>query len=230
MTQKTLAPLLGMRILFADDDDDTADSMAAILGTYFQAVLVAADGEQALSFYQRAAPDVVLLDIDMPSPNGLEVARRIREADRDIPIGILTCHDGRDTLMSVIPLGLADYLMKPVSTATLQGFLERSVAQLEQRGRLRLRLASGVDYHPQEEKIVGPEGEISLTANERNFLRYMLARRGKVVECERLCRQLAGPTGDELSIQALRNLVHRLRGKIGRDAILSHKDLGYRLP
>lgn len=225
-----LAAFKGMKILFADDDADTADSMASILGAYFGEVVLACDGEQALRLFAEARPDVVLLDIDMPRINGLEAARRIRARDADIPLAILTCHDGREQLLRAVPLGLADYLLKPVTTAGLRDLLLRCVAQLELRGRLRYVFCGGAVYYPAAERVLVAEGELALSRNEKRFLNYMLARRGRLIEAQQICRHLADEHCEELSIQGLRNLVHRLRGKIGREAILSERDLGYRLP
>lgn len=230
MASADLAALKSMKALFADDDADTADSMASILGAYFAEVVLACDGGEALRLFAETGPDVVLLDIDMPKVNGLEVARQIRARDADIPLAILTCHDGREQLLRAVPLGLADYLLKPVTTTGLRDLLQRCLDQLDLRGRLRYVFHGGAVYYPAAEKVIGPEGEIALSKNEIRFLAYMRARRGRLVDAQQICRHLADDHFEELSIQGLRNLVHRLRGKIGRDAILSERDLGYRLP
>jgi DNA-binding response OmpR family regulator len=58
----------------------------------------------------------------------------------------------------------------------------------------------------------------------------MLAHRGQLIGAERICARLADERHQPLSVQGLRNLIHRLRAKLGRDAIISERDLGYRLP
>jgi DNA-binding response OmpR family regulator len=174
---------------------------------------------------------VVLLDINMPGPDGLEVARRLRRADPDLPLGILTCLDGRDELLQAIPLGLADFLIKPITTPALRGFLGRCVEQLEQRGRIRHTFAGGAVYHPATGRVIDPDGnEHTLTRNEQRLLQLLLQRRDQLVETAAICRHLVDEDNEEPSLQGLRNLVHRLRGKIGREAITSRKDVGYRLP
>lgn len=231
MEGHSLAILRELHILFADDDAETADSMARVLEAHFGRVTVAGDGEEVLARHARDPADVVLLDINMPGPDGLETARRLRRADPDLPLGVLSCLDGRDELLQAVPLGLADYLIKPITTPALRGFLGRCVEQLEQRGRLRHTFAGGAVYHPATGRVVGPDGdEHTLTRNEQRLLHLLLQRRGQLVETATICRHLVDEDGEEPSLQGLRNLVHRLRGKIGREAITSRKDVGYRLP
>ena len=221
--------LKSMRLLFADDDRETADSMRAILGHFFAEVMVVHDGRAAQDGYQSSRPDVVLLDVAMPQRNGLEVAQWIRSSDTQTPIGILTSLDGKPELLQAIPLGLVDYLLKPVNAAKLRGFLGRCVQQLEQQGRLRHEFPNGTVFYPTQAMVEGALGTHSLSRNEQRFLQLMLRRRGQVVENAVICDALCDDV-DELSLQGLRNLVHRLRQKIGHDTIDSQKGLGYRLP
>lgn len=230
VAENALAPLRDLHILFADDDAQTADSMAAILGAYFGRVTVAADGEAVLRHQAGEAADVVLLDIGMPRLNGLETARRLRQTDPDLPLGLLTCLDGRDTIRQAVSLGLIDYLVKPVTTAALHNFLQRCLEQLSLRGRLHHTFAGGAIFHPTRGLVIGPEGSFTLSRNERRLLQLLIAHRGQLVEPATIRHHLKGDGHEEPSAQGLRNLVHRLRGKIGREAIESRKELGYRLP
>lgn len=225
-----LAALRDLTVLFADDDGETADSMAAILGRYFAKVVIACDGVQALQRFDLAEPDVVLLDIGMPEVNGLDVAKQLRARDADIPIAILTCHDDREHLLGAVPLGLTDYLLKPVTTTGLRKLLKRCLVQLELRGRLRHAFPGGVIYYPATRTLRVADGELPLSRNEQRFLDYMLAHRGRLMPTDRICCSLSDDYHEPLSVQGLRNLVHRLRGKIGHDAVLSERDMGYRVP
>ena len=78
-----------MRILVVDDNQDAADSLAAILRLWHHEVAVAYDGESALSVTCEFEPQVVLLDIQMPYLNGGTVAAKLRQAHRNSAISIL---------------------------------------------------------------------------------------------------------------------------------------------
>ena len=123
-----------MRVLFADDDAIARTLTAAVLADLDHDVTVADNGERAWEEFQRAPSPLVVLDINMPGLDGLEVCRRIRthEAARETFVLILTARDGRDDLANVLEAGADDYVTKPSSPENLRARLEiakRRIAQ-----------------------------------------------------------------------------------------------------
>jgi DNA-binding response OmpR family regulator len=123
-----------MRVLFADDDVIARTLMAAVLADLDHDVSVAENGEEAWQAFQRDPTPLVVLDINMPGLDGLEVCRRIRqhEAGRDVFVLIVTARDGRDDLTRVLEAGADDYVTKPTSPENLRARLEiakRRIAQ-----------------------------------------------------------------------------------------------------
>ena len=123
-----------MRVLFADDDAIARTLTAAVLADLGHDVTVADNGERAWEEFQRAPSPLVVLDINMPGLDGLEVCRRIRthEAARETFVLILTARDGRDDLANVLEAGADDYVTKPCSPENLRARLEiakRRIAQ-----------------------------------------------------------------------------------------------------
>lgn len=228
MTLNRLMPLHDLTVLVAEDDHATRESLSRILKLYFGEVLCAGNGLQALSLFTNARVHMAVLDIAMPGLNGLEVASAIREKDPDLPVIMLTCHDDAVYMQTAVRLRLMEYLIKPVDVEILEKALERSVKEMRQRGRLDVRLRGGAVFNPSTGRVTRSSGEIPLTRNETRFLAFMLKRRGTTVEPYQICREL-DPEG-EFSLNALRNLVYRLRTKIGRDAVVCCKDVGYTLP
>jgi DNA-binding response OmpR family regulator len=115
-----------MRVLFADDDIIARTLLAAVLADLDHEVTVADDGEAAWLAFQRDPVPLVVLDINMPRLDGLEVCRRIRdhEAGRNAFVLIVTARDGRDDLASVLEAGADDYVTKPTSPENLRARLE----------------------------------------------------------------------------------------------------------
>jgi two-component system, NtrC family, sensor kinase len=115
-----------MRVLFADDDVIARTLLAAVLADLDHDVTVADDGEAAWLAFQRDPAPLVILDINMPGLDGLEVCRRIRghEAGRSAFVLIVTARDGRDDLASVLEAGADDYVTKPTSPENLRARLE----------------------------------------------------------------------------------------------------------
>jgi DNA-binding response OmpR family regulator len=123
-----------MRVLFADDDIIARTLMAAVLADLDHDVSMEEDGEAAWAAFQRDPTPLVVLDINMPGLDGLEVCRRIRqhEAGRDVFVLIVTARDGRDDLARVLEAGADDYVTKPTSPENLRARLEiakRRIAQ-----------------------------------------------------------------------------------------------------
>lgn len=113
------------RVLVVDDNEDAAESLAALLRLFGHEVGVALDGEQALELAPGLKPDVVLLDLGMPRMDGHEVARRMRAAPWGASMKIVALSgfgDGADRARS-LEAGCNDHLVKPVSPADLESVL-----------------------------------------------------------------------------------------------------------
>ncbi len=115
-----------MRVLFADDDVIARTLLAAVLAELDHDVTVTDDGAMAWDAFQAEPFPLVVLDINMPALDGLEVCRRIRshETGRHAFVLIVTARDGRDDLASVLRVGADDYLTKPTSPENLRARLE----------------------------------------------------------------------------------------------------------
>ena len=123
-----------MRVLFADDDAIARTLLAAVLTDLGHDATSAEDGNKAWDAFQQAPSPLVVLDLNMPGLDGLEVCRRIRthEAGREAFVLILTARDGRDDLANVLEAGADDYVTKPSSPENLRARLEiaqRRIAQ-----------------------------------------------------------------------------------------------------
>ena len=123
-----------MRVLLADDDVIARTLLATVLADLDHDVCIADDGEGAWEAFQSDPVPLVVLDINMPGIDGLEVCRRIRQHDagRDVFVLIVTARDGRADLARVLEAGADDYVTKPASPENLHARLEiakRRIAQ-----------------------------------------------------------------------------------------------------
>jgi DNA-binding NarL/FixJ family response regulator len=103
-----------IRILIADDHPVVRDGLAAILGTQpdFQVVGEAANGEQAIQLALQAQPEVIFLDLEMPGMDGVEVLRKVRQANPATRVIIFTVFDTDERIMSAVKAGAMGYLLK----------------------------------------------------------------------------------------------------------------------
>jgi DNA-binding response OmpR family regulator len=205
-----------MRILVADDD---ADLRALIGFTLMQAgfdISTAADGESALQVFQRDSPGLVLLDINMPAPNGLEVCREIRSRSL-VPIMILTVRDLEDDLVAAFDSGADDYVRKPFSPRALLARVRALIRRSEpfESGPLSF---GNLRLDPNQHTLqLGAAEPIRLTPLEMKALQLLMITPGRTVTVEKLLIHLWGrATARER--RTLKQLIYRLRNKIEIDA------------
>jgi two-component system, cell cycle response regulator DivK len=110
-------------ILVADDSDDTRQMLRTLLGMKGYRVIEASDGEQAVQATQHEAPDLVLLDLELPRLNGLSVIRRLRKELNltEVPVVVITGYDKH--FETAVAAGCDDYLLKPIDFDRLDAIL-----------------------------------------------------------------------------------------------------------
>jgi DNA-binding NarL/FixJ family response regulator len=159
-----------MRILVADDHALIRDGVSSLLGAWGHEVVgQAADGAAAVALADQLAPDLVLMDVRMPSMDGLEATRRIVAAHPDLPIVMLTVSEEEDDLFEAIRAGARGYLLKSLEGAQLRAMIDavgRGEAAITPATAFRITQLFSVS-RPSPEP---PEAATTLTARERDVL------------------------------------------------------------
>ena len=222
-----------MKILVVDDDRDLLALVAFALTQAGYAVVKAADVPDALRAFDAERPDLVVLDINLPSGSGFDLCRAVR-ARSPVPVMMLTVRSEEEDLVRALELGADDYLTKPFSPRTLlarvKALLRR--AGIEAGGSLT---AGGLvlDLESQSAQLAGG-AKVRLTKLETRLLQILAAQAGHVVSTERILTHVWGYRGSG-DRQLLKQLVHRLRHKLEEDPahprlLLTEPGIGYRLP
>jgi len=137
-------------ILVVDDEHLIRWSLEQVLRRDGYGVVQAGTGADAIRLAQLESPDLVLLDIQLPDANGLEILERLRAADPDLPVIMITAHGGVESAVRAMKLGAHDYIIKPVNfeelTLAIRKALEtrslrREVARFQAEQREGARLA-----------------------------------------------------------------------------------------
>jgi DNA-binding response OmpR family regulator len=209
-----------MRVLFADDDVIARTLLAAVLTHLGHESRGAADGERVWAMYQEAPAPLVILDLNMPVLDGLEVCRRIRahEAGRETFVLVVTARDGREDLAAVLDAGADEYVMKPSSPENLRARLEIAARRINQdRARraaeselARARWLAGIG-----ETTIALEHEINnplsallghaelllmddvLTADQREQLQVIREQAARIADVVRRLARLKNPQSVE---------------------------------
>lgn len=123
------------RVLVVEDNEYNAELVRLRLEHDNFAVAHAADGNSALQLHQSYAPDIVLLDIQIPKPDGIAVLRAIRDRDPDVLVIMMTAFGSEKIAVQAMQIGADEYLTKPLEHRTLARFIDKAW----QRSQLRVR-------------------------------------------------------------------------------------------
>ena len=203
-------PAMPEAILVVDDDAPIRRMLDRTLTAEGYAVATAVDGGDALAAIERAAPDLVVLDVAMDGIDGLGVCRRLRSKGLALPILLLTARDDVPDRVAGLDAGADDYLVKPFSTdellARVRALLRRgkSVEEVLAVGDLTLELATRL--------VRRGERDIRLSARECDMLELLMRQARRVVTRE---QAIAEVWQGAVTANAVDRYVSNLRRKLG---------------
>jgi DNA-binding response OmpR family regulator len=207
------------KLLIAEDNVDVAEVVAfgARMTWPGCEATIAASGAEALEAFERERPDLVVLDVAMPAPDGFQVLRRIRETST-VPVLMLTVRDATVDKVRALDLGADDYLTKPFDhlelLARLRALLRRAGGGVD---GARPTFEAGdltVDFATHEVRLGG--AVVPLTSTEYRLLEELVRHAGTVVPHQMLLERVWGPHAVS-DTQYLKVFVRRLRQKLGDD-------------
>ena len=207
-----------IRILAVDDEPSLIELLAMAMRYEGWDVHTATSGTEAVKMAREAQPDALVLDIMLPDFDGLEVMRRIRTEQPDVPVIFLTAKDGVADRIAGLTAGGDDYVTKPFSLeeliARLRGLLRRSGATTT---RPDTQLVVGDLILDEDSHEVTRAGQhITLTATEFKLLRYLMRNPNRVLsKAQILDRVWAYDFGGKSTVVEL--YVSYLRKKIDVD-------------
>ena len=221
------------RVLVVEDEESYSDALAYMLRKEGYEVAIAADGNTALTEFDRFGPDIVLLDLMLPGVPGTEVCRQIRQSS-SVPVIMVSAKDDEVDKVVGLELGADDYVTKPYSSREL---VARVRAVLRRRGEPEELIASTVAAGPVrmdvERHVVAVGGEqVNLPLKEFELLEMLLRNAGRVLTRGQLIDRVWGSdyVGDTKTLDVH---VKRLRSKIEPDPsnprhLVTVRGLGYK--
>jgi two-component system KDP operon response regulator KdpE len=202
------------KILVVDDDPQIRRVMKATLVGHGYEVVEARTGEDAMETISAEAPNLILLDMNLPGMGGLETCQAIR-AGSDIPVVILSVRNSEKDKVAALDAGADDYVTKPFGIeellARIRAALRRSPASPEGGPSGYTSRDVEMDFAARRVRVRG--ADVRLTPKEFELLRYLVLHAGKPVTHREVLQAVWGPDyGDEP--EYLRVFVNQLRKKI----------------
>jgi DNA-binding response OmpR family regulator len=218
------------RILVVEDDPIINQTVSDRLEAEGYDVVRAWDGPGAVAAYAEHSPELVVLDVMLPGYDGHEVCRRI-QADRPVPVLMLTARDDEADVLVGLGVGADDYLTKPFRmrelVARVSALLRRVERAQELAGRRALELGD-LRVDAAARRVWRAEEEIRLTPTEFDLLVCLAATPGTVLSREQLMTEVWGWPGASTT-RTLDSHVKGLRAKVGADRIRTVHGVGYSL-
>jgi len=222
------------RILLVDDEQDIIDLLKYNLEAEGYEIISATDGLQALELAQ-SSPDLIILDVMLPSKDGWEVIRQLRQTEgtKHIPVIFLTAKGGEVDEVVGLELGADDYMIKPISIRKLIARVKvvlRKAATTQLQTDTTIRFGE-VEINPLNYAVKVAGKSVAFTKKEFEVLLYLAKRPGRVITRDTLLNEI---WGDDVVVidRTIDVHIRKIREKLGENnmhLIETIKGVGYRL-
>jgi len=185
-----------MQVLLVDDDPELGEMLVEYLEREGFGATAVQDGEAGVHHALSGDYNILVLDVMMPSLNGIEVLRRIRMRDSRLPVLMLTARgDDLDRILG-LELGADDYVPKPCTprelVARIRAILRRTESQGTATPPTGPLTAGALTLWPEKRSATWHGGPLELTSTERNLLEVLVRHAGRVVSKQELSEQALG--------------------------------------
>ncbi len=226
---------MAKQILIVDDDAHIRDVVAFALEKASMKTIEASDGKDALGAFASSKPDMIVLDINMPEMDGLDVCREIRKTS-DVPILFLSSRDEEIDRIVGLELGADDYLTKPFSprelVARVKSILKRTYPNVSLPNDESSCIVGLLTIEPDKHKVFWGQEEVCLTATEFSLLKGMSQQPDRVFDRNQIM-SMAYDANINVSDRTIDSHIRHIRKKfsaVGCDeVIVTVHGVGYKL-
>ena len=218
-----------LRILLLEDDPTISEIVSEFLEENGYEVIYVLDGNEAIDLAYEEHFDAFIFDVKVPSKNGFDVLKELRDANKDAPAIFITSLSSVDDLSKGYDAGCDDYIKKPFELKELQIRLKKLIKKSFSLGENdRVILNAKYSFEPASGKLISATESFFLTKKETKILNILISHRAKMVLHEQII-QSAWDYDEEASEENLRTHIKKLRKILGKDMIQNIRKQGYLL-
>jgi len=199
-------------LLYVEDDQEIMQNILFLLKDYFSHIYTAEDGEKALTSFSKNKPDIILLDINIPKINGIDVAKKIRNGDGEIPILFLTAFSDKEKLMSAINLGASSYIIKPFKIDELKNAITKIISEKSLTNEINL--AYECTWNKESNIIHYKNLQLKLTKKEIQLLSVLNENRQKFFTACEISSEIFSVTTKDIICNNSVQLLSRFKKKV----------------
>ena len=219
------------RVLVVEDNATTAKSIVLFLENFGMSTVIAPTGRQGLDIIARGGIDLVLLDLNLPDMDGLQVCETVR-ANYDCPLIMLTARSSENDIVTGLDLGAQDYLCKPFGSRELIARIRRVLRDSRDETTSPVLTHEDLVLDQEHRTLAQADVKIKLTKSEFDLLWALMSRPGRVFTRAQLIERALGDDFDGFD-RTVDTHIWSIRKKLGDNKaapryIFSELGVGYR--
>lgn len=222
--------LKNLNILYIEDEASIKENVKKTLELFCDNVYDEECIENAKKTLEKNRIDIIISDINLPDISGIDFIKQLRMIDKTIPVIILSAYTDKNYLLEATKLKLVDYLTKPIDFKSLNSALNKCVDEILDNSRYIISFKNNIQYNVLHKKLIDSSNdkEIALTSKELTLLELLIKNSNRVLSTDELKTSI-WEDEFEATDSALKNLLNKLRKKIGKESIINISSVGYRL-
>ena len=207
-------------VLYIEDEDQIRENVTELLSEYFNAFHTAKSGEEGYEKFLVEKIDIVIVDIELPKMNGIELLEKIRDKDKDIHLVVISAHTKTEYLLGAIPFKLEQYIVKPLNSRKVRELLT-NLDEAFSSG-LIMEVVPNVLLNKEKAIVSFDNNEHPLTKRELDILSTLADK--KVISYD----EIDGLWGHDIpTANAVRTCIKRLRQKLPDNTLKTRMGFGY---
>ena len=213
-----------MRILLLEDEYSLRISIEEFLTDIGYEVDGFTDGEDAFNAVYDKSYDLLLLDINVPSMNGLEMLKKLRQDSQTVPAIFLTSMTDMSDLKEGYKRGCCDYMRKPFDLEELELRIDQALARFSEDNGSLVNIGCDIVYDMKKSKLTRKDEEIVLRKTEKEMLEVLIKNKNAIVSTQMFQDEVWGEYVEPATIRVQLN---NLKKKLPESVIQNRRGLGY---
>lgn len=221
--------LTHLNILYIEDEINIRENITKTLEMFVYNVFPVGNINEAISIIENNRVDLIISDINLPGKSGIEFIKKLRENKSNIPVILLSAYTEKNYLLEATKLKLVDYLVKPIDFDILKEALIKVCEEIIENARFIVSFEDKISYNILQKRLYTvDDNTIDLTSKEIELLDYMIENNKRIISHEEIKTNI-WEDSFEATDSALKNLLNKLRKKIGKSSIENVSGVGFRI-
>ncbi len=218
-----------MQVLYVEDNIEAQSQTIKMLENFFTNIAVANNGQEGLELYKDNSFHIIFTDIEMPVMSGISMIKKIRDINEDIPIVIFSAYDKSEYFLETISAGIDGYILKPYDFKQIINVITKIVMKfdIEIKFKNKIELYGNFFWDKEKSELIKDEKNIKLTKNEIKLFEILSSSKERIMSNEDIEEYIFDDV--VMDNKRIRNLISRLKAKLGNTLIESNYGNGYKL-